>query len=231
MVRPGKMGENRRVLPTDPLPVVFSGLGYGKYAVQAREHSASGQEGGRVAGATVILEDAQPETEIELALRHGRGILRVVDQAGVPVADATVTAGTVTTGEERLMETTRGVFSLANVVPATSVLVSAPGFVPVRRLIPNESPFDVTVTRGKQVRLHFGGGNPSSITGSLLWPGADFPVPLHRFAVTRAPDATGDFIVHNFPAVAGVLYIAGPFDPPEQYQPVTPDARGVIRIR
>ena len=55
MSRPGKVGDNLRVLPTDPLPVVFSGLSYGKYAVQAREHSAPGQEGGRLAGATVTL--------------------------------------------------------------------------------------------------------------------------------------------------------------------------------
>lgn len=51
------------------------------------------------------------------------------------------------------------------------------------------------------------------------------------FSVTQAPDATGDFIVHNFPAVPGVVYIAGPFDAPDQYQPVTTDSNGVIRSR
>jgi hypothetical protein len=226
MSRPGKTGEGLRVRPTDPLPVVFSGLGYGKYAVQAREHSAPGEVGDRVAGATVTVEEAQPETEIELVLAHPRVILRVLDEAGVPAADATVTAG-----EERLMQTTRGVFSLGDVAPASSVVVAAPGFTPVIRLVPNESPFDVRLTRGKQVRLHFMGGNPPSLGGSLHWPGTESPVSLHRFAVTRSPDATGDFIVHNFPAVPGVVYIAGPFDPPEQYQPVTPDVNGVIRIR
>ena len=226
MSRPGKVGDNLRVLPTDPLPVVFSGLSSGKYAVQAREHSAPGQEGDRVAGATVTLEDAQPETEVELVLTNSRGIVRVVDQTGVPIADATVKAG-----EDRLMQTSRGVFSLANVAPATSVLVSAPGFAPVLRLVPNESPFDIVLTRGSQVRLHFAGGNPPIIRGILHWPGTDSPVPLHLFTVTRLPDATGDFIVHNFPAVPGVVYIPGPFDPPERHQRVRPDANGVIQIR
>ena len=226
MSKPGKVGDSLRVLPTDPLPVVFSGLNYGKYAVQAKEHSGPGQQGGGVAGATVTLEEAQPETEIELVFTDNRGIVRVVDEAGISVANATVKAG-----EDRLMQTTRGVFSLANVAPATSVLVSAPGFAPVRRLVPNESPFDIVLTHGSQVRLHFIGGSPSIIRGSLLWPGTDSLVPLHLFAVTRSPDATGDYIVHNFPAVPGVVYVAGPFDPAERYQPVTPDANGVIRIR
>jgi hypothetical protein len=228
MSKPGKVGDTLRVPPTEPLPVVFNGLGYGKYAVQAREHSVPGQEGGRVAGASVILQEAQPETEIELALTAGGGILRVVDQGGVPVAGAIVKAG-----DERLMQTTDGVFSLGNVAPATLVLVSAPGFAPVLRLVPNEAPFDIVLTRGKQIRLRFMEGSPPVISGagSFLWSGTESPIPLTLFEVTRLPDATSDYIVHNFPGVAGVVYIAGPFDPPERYQPVTPDANGVIRIR
>ena len=225
MTSPGKSGDILRVLPADPLPVVFSGLSYGKYAVQARENPAPGQKGHRTAGAIVTVEDGQAETEIELTLTDSAGIVRVFDQTGAPVADATVKAG-----DDRLMRAAPGVFSLANVVPATSLLVSAPGFAPVLRLV-KESPFDIVLTRGKPVRLQFAGGNPPLIKGILVWPGTDAPVPLHLFAVTRAQDASGDYIVHNFPEVPGVLYIPGPFDPPERYQSVAPDANNIIRIK
>jgi hypothetical protein len=226
MSKPGKLGDSRRLVPAEPSTVVFSGLRHGKYAVQAREHAIPGQKGGRAAGATVLIEEGEPETEVELVLADGPGILRIVEPTGVPVADASVRAG-----EERLMQTGPGVFSLANVPPATIVLVTAPGFAPVLRLVANESPFDVVLTRGRPVRLQFAGGNPPIIRGSLTWQGTEAPVPLHLFAVTRTEDATGDFIVHNFPGVGAVVYIAGPFDPPERHQPVTPDANGVIRVK
>ena len=226
MSRPGKVGDSLRVLATDPVPVVLSGLSYAKYAVQAREHGADGQHGGGVAGATVTLEEAQPEAAIELVFSDKGGTVRVVDEAGVLLANATLKAG-----EERLMQTARGVFSLGSVSPATSVLASAPGFAPVLRVVPNESPFNIVLTRGRQVRLHFAAGSPPIIRGSLLWPGTDAQVPLHLFAVTRSADPTGDYIVHNFPAVPGVVYIAAPFDPPERYQPIAPDSNGVIRIK
>jgi hypothetical protein len=226
MSKPGKVGDNLRLSPTDTLPVVFSGIGYGRYAVQAREHSVPGAGRGRVAGATVTLEEAQPDTEIELVLTDSRGVIRVVDERGLLVTDATVKAG-----EDQLMQITSGVFSLVNVPPASSVLVLAPGFTPVRRLVPSESPYDVVLTRGIQVRLHFVEGNPPIIQGILVWPGTDSPLPLHLFKVTRSPDSTEDFIVHNFPSHASVVYIPGPFDPPERHQPVRPDRNGVIRIR
>jgi hypothetical protein len=109
--------------------------------------------------------------------------------------------------------------------------VTAAGFTPVLRLVPNESPFDVVLTRGKPVRLRFVGGSPPIAKGSLTWPGTDTPVPLHLFTVTRSSGGSGDFIVHDFPAVPGVIYIPGPFDPPDRYQPVTTDANGVVRVR
>lgn len=226
MSGPGMGGEPLRIRPTDDLPVVFSGLRPGKYAVQAREEPVPGQEWGRVAGATVTLEYSSAETEIELELTHGGGAIRVVDQAGVPIANARVKAG-----EEQLMETAPSVFSLGGIAPATPVVVSAPGFVPVIRLVPRESPFDIVLLRGSQVHLQFVAGNPPVIRGSLVWPGTDVMVPLHLFAVTRLPGEAGGFVVHNFPAVPGVVYVAGPFDPPESYQPVSPNASGVVWIR
>jgi hypothetical protein len=226
MPKPGKVGNTLRVLPTDALPIVFHGLSYGRYAVQAREHVATDQAGNRAAGATVTLVEAQPETEVELVLTDTVGTVRVFDPVGVPVVDALVKAG-----EDRLIQTAPGMFSLGNVVPSTTVLVTAAGFTPVLRLVPNESPFDVVLTRGKPVRLRFVGGSPPIAKGSLTWPGTDTPVPLHLFTVTRSSGGSGDFIVHDFPAVPGVIYIPGPFDPPDRYQPVTTDANGVVRVR
>ena len=205
MSRPGKVGDNRQVHPTDPLPYRVQRSQLREDAVQARECPAPGQGAGRVGGATVALDDAQPETEVELMLTDISGIVRVLDQTGAPIADATVKAG-----QDRLLQTSPGVFSLANVAPATSVLASAPGFTPVLRVVSNESPFDIVLTRGRQVRLQFAGGNPPIAKGSFVWPATDAPVPLHLFAVTRSADGTGDFIVHDFPAVPGVILYRGP---------------------
>lgn len=226
MSKPGKVGDVVRLLPTGTHPVVFSGLNFGRYAVQASEHQDPPAQRRRLAGATVTIEEGRPETEVELELTDSRGVVRIVDNGGGPVSDATVKVG-----EDDLAETAPGVFSLANVPPATYVRVDAAGYTPVLRLVPSESPFDVVLSRGIQVRLHFVGGNPPLIKGSLAWPGTDSPVPLQRLAVTRSADGTGDFIVHNFPADPTVVYIAGPFEPPELHQVVRPDAHGVVHIR
>ena len=48
MTKPGKVSDGLRLSPADGLPVVFSGLSYGSYAVQARERVAPDAGRGRL---------------------------------------------------------------------------------------------------------------------------------------------------------------------------------------
>lgn len=226
MVRPGRTGENLRLLPSESLPVVFDGVGYGQYAIQAVEHEPNGSAVNRVAGSTLLLDAAHPDATVELELREPRVVLRVVDRTGNIVTNS----GVFVRGK-KIEASAPGVFALRDVAPGGFATIMAPGFTPVCRLIPNDS-MDIEVDPGRSLRLEFL-GTPAVpvIRGMLSWPASDCPMPLDRFDVTRVIDAPNEFLIKNFPSDKGVVYIPGPFDAEHDYQPITPDQNGVIRVR
>jgi hypothetical protein len=226
MSKPGKVGDVIRLSPTGSLPAVFTGISYGRYAVQAKEVLPAGVGPAQVAGTTIDV-DQSGEADVELELGDPPGIVRVFGDGNQLIGNATVR---IAAGGNALNETEPGVFSLGDMAPSSLVLVSAPGFTPVCRLVPTQSPFDVFLVRGVRVRLLFIGGNVAVLAGILTWPGTDCAVPLDRFEVGRSSAAAADFIVRNFPADPNVVYIPGAFDPPERRVPITPDSNGVIRI-
>jgi hypothetical protein len=231
MTEPGQTGVALRILPTDKMPVVVDGLGFEEYLIEARQHDSASSSPDKAGSASTRIENDKREASVYIELKSTERLLSIVDPEGSPVVAATVL---VAMGEP-LRETSPGDYSLADVAPGVHLTILARGFPPVCRAAP-ASPLRIQLDQGIAVRLRFSGRSDvyDRPPGQLLWAGAECPVPLSRFdysAVAATSAGVAEFVVKAFPRAAEFVFIATPFDTPDEWQRLQIDADGVVQIR
>ena len=231
MTKPGLVGDGVRLTASDTVPVVLRGIAYGDYAVQARQHDPTGTIPDRIAGATITLDGRRDEVPVTLELKERRAIVRVVDTNHNPIEDASVGVN----GEQLVRSDAPGVFVADDIAPGVRVMVRAPGFTPLCRMIPDDRAVtEIVVDRGAVVQIDYSeGAGLSEPSGFLAWSGSDCKVLLSLFefrSLSSSSDSTASFLITNFPNGSGMAFVPGSFDGPDKYQPIQQSRDGVVRV-
>ena len=208
-------------------PIRVRGVPFATYYIRAE------QPGGLVSrDVEVTIDKDRPDATAVVELVQNRSTILVRDEAGSPVPGSRVAAVGVT------VEVEPGRFSLAQVPTGTTLLVSAPGFVPVCRPVAAEGEDVVTLARGRPVRVVFSrplagsGGPPGSLDG---YRGSACPVRLasFEFQLLRGADTSADgvseVLVRNFPTDDHLTFVWGT-DPRPQPVAVAPDGSVQVTI-
>ena len=125
-------------------PIRVRGVPFATYYIWAQ------QPGGLVSrDVEVTIDKDRPDATAEVELVQNRSTILVRDEAGSPVPGTRVAAVGLA------VEVEPGRFSMAQVPAGTTLLVSAPGFVPVCRRCVAEGEDVVTLARGRPVRVLF----------------------------------------------------------------------------
>lgn len=160
------------VQPKEGNVLEFAGLPHGNYVVTA--DTSSGLVS--LSPAIAILSKITPEADVTLTLASSVGELRLIAGDGSPIQGARVQVGA-----RILNETQPGTFELKSVAPASNIVVSAAGFVPMCHVLLAKDVHQTTLvmshgTHAFEIQFTPPIGGPiGEITGL---PGSTCPVPL-----------------------------------------------------
>jgi hypothetical protein len=211
------------------LPVVLEGIGFGEYRIEARQRMSPRPD--KLAGGLVTLDGDHMQASIDLDLKERHTVLRVVDAFGSPITGAILADNGSTAGLDK-KEIGPGTFLVDNAVPATRVTVSASGFVPVCRTLPDDPEVEIVLDTGVPIQVRFvGTGNLPYPPGRLRWDGSDCSTPLRSLEYRKLgvqADGNVAFLLTNFPRANNVLFAETSFATEWQKVRISPD--GVVQL-
>jgi len=172
------------VMPKEGNVLEFAGIPLGNYVVTA--DTSSGLVS--LAPANTTISKTNPEAEVTLTLASSIGELRLIAGDGSPIQGARVQVGA------RILEETQpGTFELKSVAPASHVVISAPGFVPMCHMLLAKDMHQTTVamSRGTHaVEINFTPPIHAPIGEITGLPGSTCPVPLAFTSFVTTEDMT-----------------------------------------
>ena len=220
-----------QVATTEDLPVVWEGVPFADYAIQARQRRKTLEFASDQLPVSLTKDKAITSVDLELRLREAVLLLR--HPAGGVVEGAKVS----TSYGRDLKENQPGVFLLNDLPPGGSMLIQAPGFTPVCKLATSGSTMEVVLDVGTPIQVEFTSSPPTSILeprGRLLGQGSDCLVSLYRFTYTLIPradtDSSSKFQFRNFPRGSTFLFVGSPADTIEKAQRVQVGPDGILRL-
>jgi hypothetical protein len=223
--RPGSIGVQQRVYPDGPIR--FDGLAVGTYRVTARQ-SLGGGVRDKSAGAVATLTDDMSYVAVRLELKVRDVAITVTDQQRRPVSSAVVTIDGV---DGPLGESSGGRFEARDAPPGARVRVSAPGYTPVCRFLPDTHNFRVVLSTGVTREVFFAGGARGALpVGQLVGGDLECPISLRQLPASVVEETTGGvlYLFHNFPDIERLYFNSGPFFRPQRLQRVP---RGPARVK
>lgn len=177
----GLMGSVFAVNPDESLPLRIPGLTTGRFELVGRQQLKNGEV--LVSRRTVVtLTPEMPRRKVALRLARFSAELEVIDENGARLQNVRATRGegiTLPSPEPGLFEITP-----EQGEPGASMMLSAPGLVPICIPAPSEGRSRVVLKSGTSTVVTYTdvpSGNTRPI-GRLWWPGLACELPLSRFS-------------------------------------------------
>jgi hypothetical protein len=193
-----------------PAALRIGGLPFGSYTVTARVPGGAGAREAK----TAVLDAGHPEAAVDLELINNDATLTLRDDAGAPVANASILIAPLGV----LPEISPGVYALRGFPLGAELPILVPGFAPICGIVGTDH-ITATLARGRQIEVVFAvaaalGDVPP---GDLVFgSGASrCAVPLSRFGYSRLQgQGEARFVIQNFPPGERVVWHDGSKDVP-----------------